>query len=105
MALNGALARRFVEFCALGALLLCFADSQKLFLLKRLDKVPTLLRRAYTMIFVIVGWLIFYFKSSVGGIGAFATYFSGMLGGVGIPFANREFMYTLVDNFVFMVYN
>lgn len=91
------------NFALWGLYYFVLLTAEKLFLLKWLEKAPNLLRRTYTLLFVIVGWLIFYYKSSVGGIGAFATYFSGMLGGIDIPFTNREFIYTLIDNFVFII--
>ncbi len=76
---------------------------EKLFLLKALDKLPSFIRRVYTMLFVILGWLIFYFKASLGGLSQMWTYFSGMMGLLDIPFANRELWFTLRENAVLLI--
>lgn len=73
---------------------------EKLFLSKVLDKLPSAISHIYTLFFVTVGWLIFYFKADFGGFGAFSSYFMGMFGALGLPLSNLELSYTLVRNLV-----
>ncbi len=67
---------------------------EKLFLGKLLKKAPRAIGHLYSLVLVVFGWLIFYFKSSVGGIGALGAYLLGMLGSDGIPLVNELFYYT-----------
>ncbi len=71
---------------------------EKLFLKKWIDKLPAAISHAYALFFVIIGWLIFYFKPDFGGFEALSSYFMGMFGMLGIPFSNLELSYTLVRN-------
>jgi alginate O-acetyltransferase complex protein AlgI len=72
---------------------------EKLFLGKYLKKLPAALSHIYAITFIVLGWLIFYFKPDFGGFGALSSYFVGMVGGLDIPFINKEFGYTAVRNF------
>ncbi len=72
---------------------------EKLFLGKYLEKLPSFFSHTYSIVLIIFGWLIFYFKPGFGGFGALSTYFMGMVGGLGIPFVNGEFAYTVVRGF------
>ena len=74
---------------------------EKLFLSRWLDKFPSAISHAYALFFIIIGWLIFYFKPDFGGFQALLSYFSGMFGFSGLPFINGEFVYTFVCNFLF----
>jgi hypothetical protein len=60
--------------------------------------MPNVLSHAYSLFFIPIGWLIFYFKPDFGGWSAFSSYFLGMFGGLGLPASNIEFSYTLVRN-------
>ena len=71
---------------------------EKLFLKKWLDKLPALISHVYALFFIVVGWLIFYFKDDFGGFGALSSYFCGMFGLLGLPFANLELGYELIRN-------
>lgn len=71
---------------------------EKLFLSRLLDKLPSVISYIYTAFFVLVGWLIFYFKPSLGGSQEIVSYLSGMLGLSGLPVSNLELGYTLVRN-------
>lgn len=71
---------------------------EKLFLSKLLDKLPSAISYIYTAFFVLVGWLIFYFKPSLGGSQEIVSYLSGMLGLSELPVSNLELGYTLVRN-------
>ena len=54
---------------------------EKTFLLNALEKVPRIFRHIYALVFIILGWMLFYFSDDVGGfpaLGSFAvTLFSG----------------------------
>lgn len=75
---------------------------EKLVLSKLLDKLPSAICHIYTAFFVLVGWLIFYFKPELGGAETIISYLSGMLGLSGLPLCNLEFGYTLVRNLLLM---
>ena len=75
---------------------------EKLFWSKWLNKLPSAIGHIYTLFFILIGWLIFYFKESIGGFSAFSSYFVGMFGLSGLPFANLEFGYVFVRNFLFI---
>lgn len=73
---------------------------EKLFFSRVLEKVPKFICHVYTLFFVVMGWLIFYFKQDLGGFETFSSYFTGMLGLSGLPMINGELAYTLVRNFL-----
>ena len=73
---------------------------EKLFLSKWLNKIPSAISHLYALLFILIGWLIFYFKEDLGGFSAFSSYFVSMLGFTGLPFINMEFGYTFVRNFL-----
>ena len=73
---------------------------EKLFLSKWLDRLPSAIAHVYALFFIVIGWLIFYFKPSAGGFDELISYFGGMLGFSGLPFINVEFGYTFVRNFL-----
>ena len=75
---------------------------EKLFLSKWLKKIPSAFSHIYALFFIIIGWLIFYFKPDVGGFATLASYLGGMFGFLGLPFANGEFGYTFVRNFLLL---
>ena len=77
--------------------------AEKLFLLKLLNKMPSAFAHLYALFFILFGWLIFYFKPSVGGFQELCLYCQGMLGGLELPLANREFGYVIVRSFLFLV--
>ena len=71
---------------------------EKLFLLKLLDRIPVFIRRAYTLLFVAIGWLIFAFED----IGAGFEYLGAMLGFGGLPLFNSELGYEIVRCLLFI---
>lgn len=73
---------------------------EKLFLGKYLSKLPSFFSHLYALVFIVIGWLIFYFKPDFGGWESLYSYFAGMFGIGGIPFINKEFGYTAVRNLV-----
>ena len=76
---------------------------EKLFLSKWLEKLPSVISHIYALFFIVIGWLIFYFKSDFGGFAALSSYFCGMFGISDLPFVNGEFGYTFVRNFLLIV--
>ena len=73
---------------------------EKLFLGKLLKKIPAFFSHLYSILLIVIGWLIFYFKPDFEGWSALSSYFSGMVGALNIPLINLEFGYTAVRNFV-----
>ena len=76
---------------------------EKLFLSKWLEKIPAALGHIYALFFILIGWLIFYFKSDLGGLKEFSSYLCAMLGLSGLPLANGEFTYVFVRN-LFLIF-
>lgn len=67
---------------------------EKLFLGKIMEKLPRVLQHIYTMLLVILGWLLFRADS----FGSAMTYLSAMFGGKTTPFMNPQTIYYLVEN-------
>ena len=76
---------------------------EKLFLLKLIEKLPKLLSHIYALFFIIIGWLIFYFKPAFGGFEALKSYFCGLFGIYDLPVVNGEFRYIFVCNLLFLI--
>jgi alginate O-acetyltransferase complex protein AlgI len=66
---------------------------EKYGLLKLLDKLPKVLRFSYTMYFVMISWVIFYFED----LDKLGSYLAGMLGFGGLPLVTTEALYYLVN--------
>ena len=71
---------------------------EKLFLSKTLERLPSVVSHIYALFFILIGWLIFYFKQDFGGFEALSSYFINMFFVGGIPFFNLETGYALVRN-------
>lgn len=67
--------------------------AEKFFLNKILDKTPAFFRHLYTILLVIVSWVIFYFED----LGQLGRYLSGMFGFNGVPFVTNEAIYYLIN--------
>ena len=78
-----------------GVLLLC----EKLFLLNALEKAPSIVRRVYVMLFVIVSWALFSANSLTEGL----CMIRAMFGGFGQTFADANSLYLLATNLVLFV--
>jgi len=50
---------------------------EKSFLLSFLERMPTVLQRAYSLFFIVIGWLIFYFEDSSVGFSFMLNMFAG----------------------------
>lgn len=76
-----------------------------LFLLERyvwgwlLRKLPRFFQRLITMIFVMVGWVLF----ACGSLGTVGGYLAALFGGNGVPFGNEETIYLLLTNLLPLV--
>ena len=73
-----------------GAILI----MEKIFLLRWIEKAPIFIRHIYTMLLVIVGWVLFSFDSFKKG----ASFLAGMFGLGGYDIINTEFIYLLLNN-------
>lgn len=58
---------------------------------KYLEKLPSFFRHLYTMLLVIISWVIFYFED----LSVLGGYLKGMFGFGGVPFANANALYYL----------
>lgn len=67
--------------------------GEKYFLLKFLEKLPSWLRHVYTMGFVMISWVIFYFEDLL----ALKNYLLGMFGLQGLPLYNTQGLYYLLN--------
>ncbi len=54
---------------------------EKVFLLKKLEKLPAIFSHLYSLILIIFGWLLFYFDSGNGGFTALAEYVPNLFTG------------------------
>jgi len=68
------------NFVAWGLYYFILLALEKLFLLKLLGRVPAAARHLYTLLLVMLGWVLFYFD---GGIGQCLGYIGAMFGGRG----------------------
>jgi len=71
---------------------------EKTFLLKVLDRLPKFISHIYTLLFVLIGWLIFVFEDSSAGL----VYFGNMLGQGTIAFADMGNLYDILRNLPFI---
>ena len=75
--------------------------AEKLFLDRWLDKLPTALRRLYTMFWVVIGWLIFTASDSFAVGGEAWRYFGAMFGIGAAGFAGPTDWYDLARHLIF----
>jgi len=66
---------------------------EKYFLLKVLKKLPTVFRHLYTILLVMISWVIFYFED----LSIAKNYILGMFGFNGIPLYNNQVLYYLLS--------
>ena len=81
------------NFVAWGAYYCALLLMEKLFLLKWMERWPKALCWAYTVLCVLIGWVLFAFDSSAQGLG-----FLGTLAGIGAVPASGSAVYMLVSN-------
>ena len=77
---------------------------EKAFLLKYLEKIPAFFRHVYTLVLVIIGWLLFVSESQyLGGLGDGLVYLGNMFGiGVSTGISQND-IYDITRNFVFFI--
>ncbi len=73
---------------------------EKAFLLKALEKLPSFTRHLYTLVLILIGWLIFE-SSGVLGNGRAMLIF-GQMFGIGGTFSNNEVLFELLSNLPFL---
>jgi len=71
---------------------------EKTFLLKVLERLPRFVSHIYTLLFVLIGWLIFVFEDMSAG----AVYFGNMLGAGTVGFIDMGNVYDLLRNLPFI---
>lgn len=86
-----------LNFVLWGLYFFVFLVLEKAFLLKALEKAPSVLRHLYTLLVVLVSWTLF----SIEDFGQLGTYFSYMFGGV--PFVNGVFWYYARSYFLILL--
>ena len=72
---------------------------EKYFLLKMLDRSPALFRHVYTIVLVMISWVIFYFED----LNVLKDYILGMFGFKGMPLYNDQGLYYLLSYGVIFV--
>ncbi|MDR2931536.1 MAG: MBOAT family protein [Oscillospiraceae bacterium] len=72
---------------------------EKVFLLKYLEKMPAVISRIYTLLCVLIGWVIFAFDD----LGAGLRYTSYLFGGSGVPFVNDRALFALTSNMIMLI--
>lgn len=72
---------------------------EKLFLLKVLDKLPKIVGHIYTLLLVLISWVIFAFED----LGQIGTYLSTMFGLNGASLVNAEAIYYLKNYIIIIV--
>jgi len=77
---------------------------EKAFLLKYLEKIPAFFRHAYTLFFVIFGWLLFVSESQyLGNLGDGMVYLGNMFGIGAVAGISQGDIYDISRNFLFFI--
>ncbi len=66
---------------------------EKYYILKWLDKLPKFFQHLYTMLLVMISWVVFYFED----MGQMTSYFAGMFGFKQLPLFNEQALYYLLN--------
>lgn len=72
---------------------------EKMFLLKYLEKMPAVFSRVYTLLLVLISWVIFAFDNINNGL----NYLKTMFGFNGSVFCNAETIYLLYNNIILII--
>ncbi|MCR4615079.1 MAG: MBOAT family protein [Clostridiales bacterium] len=86
------------NFVAWGAYFSVLLIIEKLFLLKRLEKLPSAVRRGYTFLLVVFSWVMF----SIDKMPDILKFFGAMFGVGRCGFANTDGIYMLLTNVVLL---
>ena len=73
--------------------------AEKLFLLKVLAKIPRVFSHIYTLLLVLISWVIFAFDNLTSGL----HYLKAMFGGYGNVFVNNNFLYQISNHWVILL--
>ncbi len=93
------MARSCMEFRGMGILYGIILIIEKYILSPVLDKLPSVVRHIYSIVLVVIGWVLF-FSPSLGG----AARYLGMMFGAGAHgVADRESLYLLTTNLVLWI--
>ncbi|MDP4097689.1 MBOAT family protein [Paenibacillus sp. P96] len=87
------------NFIVWGLYFGCFVMIEKLFLLRWLGRSPVVVRHAYTLLIVIIGWVVFEMEQ----LASAWRFISVMFGFGGHAFADRQALYDLSANAVLLV--
>ncbi len=87
------------NFIFWGLYYFLFLITEKLFLLKLLEKAPRIIAHVYTLFFVLFGWLLFVFED----LSALGVYLGNMFGVGADAFINSLDVYNLTRNIVFII--
>ena len=89
-----------LNFLLWGLYFFLLLAAEKLFLLRLLERIPSIFRHFYALVFILFGWLIFASDGTLTLSGAL-SYFGQMLG-VGAPLLNNDALFELRRNIVFL---
>lgn len=89
-----------LNFLLWGLYFFLLLAVEKLFLLRLLERIPSIFRHFYALVFILFGWLIFASDGTLTLSGAL-SYFGQMLG-VGAPLLNNDALFELRRNIVFL---
>ena len=78
------------QFLLWGVYYFAFLALEKFFLLEKMEKWPSFLRRLYTILVVILGWVLFACKD----IGPAGNFYKAMLG-IGVPLVDNTALFQL----------
>ena len=80
-----------------GIILVC----EKLFMLKLLNKLPSIFKHFYAVLLIVFGWVIFYFSDDVGGIKAMFRFISTLFTG---GFVSADGLTTVITSIPVLVF-
>jgi alginate O-acetyltransferase complex protein AlgI len=89
-----------LNFLLWGLYFFLLLAVEKLFLLRLLERIPSVLGHFYALVFILFGWLIFASDGTLTVSEAFA-YFGQMLG-VGVPLFSNDSLFELRRNIIFL---
>ena len=81
------------QFLLWGIYYFLFLTLEKVFLLKRMERWPTILRRIYTLFIVVVGWVMF----TCTDLTSAGTFYKAMFG-IGVPLFDKTAIFLLSGN-------
>ncbi len=88
-----------LELCSMGALLRVILITEKYFTGKILAKLPEAVQTLYTMILVMLGWVLFFSPT----LGSALTWIGNMFGQGATGFMDSQALYLIMRNWLFWV--